>query len=114
MALTGKEHVNVTGVINGGLAAKQISVTTQQIANLRTGAPSALTGNEPVSVRGPSASGPISPVPFNTTAHLIGAIGSIAPSTLLGTEIVLIGPPETGSAPAAIYEQTTTLAIANS
>lgn len=114
MALSGKEHVTVTGLISGGLAAKQISVTTQQIANLRTGAPSPLTGLEPVSVRGPSAAGPISPVPFFTTAHSIGAIGSIAPSTLTGTEIVLIGPPETGSAPSSIYEQVTTLQIANS
>lgn len=114
MALTGNEHVTVVGVVNGGPAAKTISVTTQNIANLRTGAPSPLSGNEPISMRGPSGAGPISPVPFYSSAHTIGALGSIAPSTLSGTEIVLIGPPETGSAPAAIYEQTTTLAIANS
>lgn len=114
MALIGTERVYITGVINGGLAGQTRRVSLQNIANLRTGAPSSLTGNEPVSVYGVSPSGPISPISFNTTAHAIGALGSIAPSTLLGTEIILIGPPETGSAPAAIYEQTTTLAIANS
>lgn len=114
MALVGNERVLIVGLIGGVPAAQTRRVSVQNIANLRTGAPSPLTGNEPISVNGVSGAGPMSPVPFNTTAHAIGALGSIAPSTLLGTEIVLIGPPETGSAPAAIYEQTTTLAIANS
>lgn len=114
MALLGTEHVTVIGVINGGLAAKSFTATTQQIANLANGGTTTLTGLEPVSVRGPSANGPISPVPFNTTTGAIAALGSIAPSTLTGKEIVLIGPPETGSAPASIFEQVTTLNIANS
>lgn len=114
MALTGNEIIRLVGVIKGGPAASAFNTTTQNVANLRTGAPSALTGNEPVSVRGPSGNNIPSAVPFVTTTHAIGALGSIAPSTLTGTEIVLVGPPETGSAPAATYEQTTTLAIANS
>lgn len=113
MALVGNERVRVVGLINGTPAATTQTVTTQNIANLRTGVPSTLTGNEPVSVRGVAGAGYPSQVPFNTTTHAIGALGSIAPSTLTGTEIVLIGPPETGSAPAAILEQTTTLQIAN-
>lgn len=113
MALSGNELVRVTGIINGGPAATTFNTTTQNLANLRTGAASTLTGLEPISVRGASGGGIPSAVPFITTTGAIGALGSLAPSTLTGSEIVLVGPPETGSAPAAVYEQTTALNIAN-
>jgi hypothetical protein len=114
MALIGNERIYVTGVINGGLAAQNFSVTTQNIANLANGNPSPLTGLEPVWVRGVSPTSGQCSILFRTTTGAIAALGSIAPSTLAGTEVTLIGPPETGSAPASVYEQVTTLQIANS
>ena len=114
MALSGNERVHVVGVIGGGPAAVIESVSTQQIANLRTGGSTPLTGNEVISVRGPSPNGSISPVPFNTTSHAIGSLGSIAVSTLTGKEIVLVGPiPGPASSLTYAYEQVTTLQIAN-
>lgn len=114
MALLGNERLYVTGVINGGLAAREFSVTTQQIANLANGGTTTLTGLEPLWVRGVSPTNGQCSVLFQTTTGAIAALGSIAPATLVGTEITQISPSETGSAPAATYKQVTTQNIANS
>lgn len=114
MALAGTERVRIVGLIKGGPAATEFDTTAQNIANLRTGALSPLSGSEVIPVRGVASTGGISPVPFDTSVHAIGALGSLAPSTLVGTEIVLVGPVETGSLPSSVKTQTTTLAIANS
>ncbi len=113
MALVGTELVRVIGVINSGLAATARYVTTQAISNLRTGAPSTLTGGEVIYCYGASGAGIPSAVPFVTTADAINALGSIAPSTLTGTEIINVGPSVVGQSQAAVRLQTTTLAVAN-
>jgi hypothetical protein len=116
MALTGKEIVRVTGLINNGLAATYESVTTQNIANLNTTSavsPTApLTGLETVACFGPSGAGIPSAVSFLTTTQAICSLGSIAPSTLVGTEIVHIGGAVIGQSQTANRQTATTLAIA--
>lgn len=116
MALTGKEIVRVSGLINNGFAATYEFVTTQNIANLNTTsavAPTApLTGLETVACFGPSGAGIPSSVSFYTTTLAICALGSIAPSTLAGNEVVHIGAPVVGQSQAAFRATATTLAIA--
>ncbi len=116
MALSGKELVRCVGIINNGSAAIPEYVTTQNIANLNTtgaGAPSApLTGLEPVSCYGPSGAGIPSSVPFFTTTGSIQALGSVAPSTLNGNEIIQLQPAVRGQAPGAYGPTTTALTIA--
>jgi hypothetical protein len=116
MAINGKEIVRVTGLINNGFAATYEFVTTQNIANLNTTsavAPTApLTGLEPVACYGPSGNNIPSSVSFYTTTLAICALGSIAPSTLAGNEVVHIGSPVVGQAPSAYRRTATTLQIA--
>lgn len=116
MALVGTELVRCVGIINSGSAAVAEYVTTQNIANLNTtgaGAPSApLTGLEPVHCYGPSGTGIPSSVPFFTTTGSIQALGSVAPSTLTGNEIINLAPPVVGQTPAAYNPTTTALTIA--
>lgn len=113
MALTGNELVVVRGVIGGGPSAQQRYVTTQNIANLDNGGVSTLSPTAVVVCYGPSGGSIPSSVPFATPISAVTALGSIAPSTLAGTELinVLTGP--TGGAPPAYELRTTTLNVAN-
>lgn len=115
MALTGKEIIYCTGLINSGPSGQREYTTTQNVANLANGGPSALSGSEVLYCYGPSGSNIPSSVQFATTTGAINALGSIAPSTLTGTELIHVIPATSvGGAPAAKQLQTTTLAIANS
>lgn len=115
MALTGRELVTMRGVINSGRAAKKFITTTQNIANLNTTgavAPLApLTGREPVEFLGITSNYAVA-VPALTTTALIQALGSIAPSTLTGNEIVVINAPVIGQSRTANIATVTTHQIA--
>lgn len=116
MAVTATSLIRVLGTINNGFAASYRYVTAQNIANLNTTgavAPAApLTGLEPVAYYGPSGGNIPSAEPFLTTTGSIQALGSVALSTLAGTEFVDIGAPVTGQSPSPVNRSTTTLKIA--
>jgi hypothetical protein len=94
MALTGTELVRVVGNVDSITTPSSQSklVTTQNIANLNTGGtgvPSApLVGDEAVLVQGIRPDGMATANQFFTTTGAIAALGSIAPSTLTGKEIM--------------------------
>jgi len=118
MALTGKELVTVYGNVNATTmpAATTELVTTQNIANLNTGGTgvvgAGLVGNEAVYVRGVRPDGYASATLFATTTGAIAALGSIAPSTLTGKELVVLGTSLTGTVvPSGPLRTATTLQI---